>query len=48
MFRVILFVIILQGLVLGQDVYGVCDNEDLDKYEDIRADEGDILFEVWI
>ena len=43
---VTLVLIFLMSIVLSQDTYYVCDNNDVDKYEDISADEGDLLFEV--
>lgn len=43
---VTLVLIFLISIVLSQDTYYVCDNNDVDKYEDISADEGDLLFEV--
>lgn len=39
-------IILLLNIVLCQESYYVCDNDEVDKYEDISVDEGDPLFEV--
>lgn len=44
--RLILGILLLLNIVLSQETYYVCDSNDVDKYEDISADEGDPMFEV--
>lgn len=44
--RKILGILLLLNIVLSQESYSVCDNDDVDKYEDISVDEGDPMFEV--
>lgn len=46
MHRKILSILLLLNIVLSQENYFVCDSNDVDKYEDISADEGDPMFEV--